>query len=616
MPEHRRRLSTPTVTLRALVVAGCVVAAALALYLGAALAAGDGVRAGTTVAGVSIGGLSQDEAVAKLDAALGKRASKPLKVQVTEHEFAIKPQDAGLSFDAEATVAAVSGRTWNPIELAAGLLGSRAADPVVRVDEEALRAQVEGIATSVDTEPVEPALAMDGTTPVLTPGKQGYVLDEAVLRQALVDSLLEPRAPIQAALVSASPTVTPEAADEALALAEQAVSAPVIVSASDITATLRPKAIARALSFTSENGQLAPQLDGAVLHAAIEDDLAAVETPGRDARFKIKGGKPVIVPSKVGTGISDDELAAAVVPVLGKRTPDRAVSVSIGTREPKLSTEEAEALCITERMSTFTQRFPYAAYRVQNIGQAAKYVNGTILRPGEVFSMNQTMKERTAENGYTEGFIIAPGGVFAEEMGGGVSAATTTVWTGAFFAGLERVFTQAHSIYISRYQPGLEATVSWGNFDMKFKNDTPCGVLITTSMSPTSMTVSFWGSKQYDDVDAEFGPRRDITKFATVYDKSKECLGQEGVKGFTIDVDRVFRKDGKEVDRETITTRYRATPKVVCGEKKPGKDEGKKGAGGTASPSPSPSGSKGDKPKAPADQDAPAVVSDAPKAAR
>ena len=53
--------------------------------------------------------------------------------------------------------------------------------------------------------------------------------------------------------------------------------------------------------------------------------------------------------------------------------PDRSVTVTMGVREPELTTEQAQALGVTERISTFTQKFPYAAYRVQNIGQAARH---------------------------------------------------------------------------------------------------------------------------------------------------------------------------------------------------------------------------------------------------
>ena len=126
---------------------------------------------------------------------------------------------------------------------------------------------------------------------------------------------------------------------------------------------------------------------------------------------------------------------------------------------------------------------------------------------------------------------------------------------------------KAHSIYISRYQAGLEATVGWGLFDMSFTNTSPYGVFITTKMTNTSMTVSFWSTKVYDEIKAEFGPRTNIKPFATIYDKSEKCLGQDGSEGFDIDVDRVFYNDGVEAKRETISTAYRPAPKVICGKK-------------------------------------------------
>jgi vancomycin resistance protein YoaR len=352
--------------------------------------------------------------------------------------------------------------------------------------------------------------------------------------------------------------------------------------------------VGRALTFSSEGGQLVPTLDGSVLHEAIAEELSPIEVEGRDATFRIKNGTPRVVKSKVGTGVSDDELAAAVEGVLDLPAVERRVTVSVGTREPSLTTEQAKALGVKERLSTFTQNFPYAAYRVQNIGQAAERVNGTLLLPGETFSMNDTIKERTEENGYTEGFVVGEGGVFAEALGGGVSAAATTTWTAAFFAGMERVQTIAHSIYISRYQPGLEATVAWGIFDMKFRNDTSNAVFITAGITNTSMTVSFWGTKEYDEITAEFGERTSIVPFQKIYDKSEDCLGQDGVEGFTITVDRVFYKGGEEVRREPITTRYKPAPDVTCGPKpdkkpgtKPGKGDQAAGATGDAAADPS-----------------------------
>lgn len=122
-------------------------------------------------------------------------------------------------------------------------------------------------------------------------------------------------------------------------------------------------------------------------------------------------------------------------------------------------------------------------------------MNCTLLMPGETFSLNDVIKERTEKNGYTEGFVVGAGGVFDEQPGGGVSTAATTAWTVAFYAGMERVQTVAHSIYISRYKPGLEATVAWGIFDMKFRNDTPNAVFITSGITNGSVTVSLWAPR-------------------------------------------------------------------------------------------------------------------------
>jgi vancomycin resistance protein YoaR len=572
--EHQRVSPLARISTRVLIIVGAVVAALAALYLGAVVAAGDGVRSGTVVNGVNIGGMSAEEATATLDRTIGEQAKSDMTILALDQEYVVKPVESGLTFDAEATVEQVSGREWNPLQLLADLTSTREVEPVVVVDEEVLGEQLASLADSVSQPPVEPVLRMERRLPVLKAGTPGRTIDEPATADLMIASLLEPREPIPAPIREIEPQVSAAAADAAVALATSAVAAPVIVDAEGTQVRVPRRAIADALTFQQEGAALVPSLDGARLHDAIRRDLRDVETPGRDATFRIRKGKPVVVKSKVGKGIEDAELADKVQSVLANPRGQRTVAVTMGTREPSLTTEQARALGVKERISSFTQRFPPAAYRTQNIGQAAKYVNGTLLLPGETFSMNDTIKQRTVENGYTVGYIIGTGGVFDEALGGGVSAATTAVWTAAFFAGMQRTDTRAHSIYISRYQPGLEATVAWGVFDMKFTNDTPYGVFITTRMTSSSMTVEFWSTRIYDEIAAVFGPRSNVREYQTIYNKSENCSSQSGMNGFTINVDRVFFQGGKEVKRETITTNYRPSPKVVCG-KKPKKDKDK-----------------------------------------
>ena len=140
---------------------------------------------------------------------------------------------------------------------------------------------------------------------------------------------------------------------------------------------------------------------------------------------------------------------------------------------------------IKEQVSTFTTYYPYAEYRNINIGRAAELVDGTVLKPGETFSLNDIVGERTRENGFTEGFIIS-NGIFKEDLGGGVSQMATTTFNAMFFAGLKDIEHKPHSFYIDRYPVGREATVAWGAVDLRFQNDTPYGVLVHATVTPSS----------------------------------------------------------------------------------------------------------------------------------
>lgn len=569
---------------RSLIIGGSVIGALVLLYVIALISVGSGIPRGTTVMGTSIGGMSEADARSVLEKEFATQSKKPITVTSGRKTFDIVPVEAGLAFDVDATLTQAAEHTYNPFALVGNFFTRRALDPVVLVDSDSLNAQVDGIATVVDQPAVEPTIDMKGLEAVEVAGQSGKEIDRNAAAAAITQAFATGNDQVRVVPAESKPTVSDAALAAAKSQAQQAVSGPVYVTTGAIRAKVGKRVIARSLSFGAENGALVPVLDGAILHKAVASALEPVETAGRSAYFTEANGKVSVVPGKVGKGVSDEDLAAAVGSVLDKNPPARVAPVTVGVREPALSTQAAQDLGVTARLSSFTQNFPYAAYRKQNIGEAARRVNGTVVMPGETYSMNDTMKERTVANGYTVGFVIGQGGIFAQELGGGVSTATTTTWTAAFYAGMEPVQVIAHSIYISRYKAGLEATVAWGIFDMKFKNPYDTPVYIQASATSTSVTVSFWGVPVYSDIKADFGPRRDIKPFKTIYDESKTCLGQGGMEGFTIDVDRVFYKDGVEVKRQTITTKYKPSPEVICGKEKPKKP------GTQFGPTPAPSG--------------------------
>ncbi|GGV01934.1 hypothetical protein [Streptomyces spectabilis] len=124
--------------------AGLVVVAGCGAYGAGLLMNHADVPKGTTVLGVDIGGGTRDEAVKKLDAALGERVNKPLKLTVGGDTVTLKPDQSGLTLDSQATVRAAAGSDYNPVSVIGGLFGGeRVVEPEMPVDEEKLAAALE-----------------------------------------------------------------------------------------------------------------------------------------------------------------------------------------------------------------------------------------------------------------------------------------------------------------------------------------------------------------------------------------------------------------------------------------------------------------------------------------
>jgi vancomycin resistance protein YoaR len=541
----------------------------VAAYLGAVWWTASRVPLGTTVAGVAIGGMDRADAYDDIAAWADDAQSAPIEVTVLDGQTSVVPDAVGLTIDVDAMWSAVPTGGWAIADLVDWFTAEPAIAAVHTVDEEALDAWVGELADDVDIAPREPTLAFEGTTPVLTRGEDGRTLDQDALREGLVAAFLGHDETVVATVALTPPTVSTEAAEASASAAQVLLAAPPTVQSGEATAAVPRPLLSRVVTFEPRDGTLAAVVDGTRMRDRLVRQNPDLATPGRDARFVIRQGAPKVVPSQDGSTVSAADLGDQVAAAFAQYPAGGTLTVAQEPLAPDLTTEEAEGLGITERLSRFTQNYPYAAYRVQNLGQAAEYINGTIVMPGEVYSHNATLKERTVENGYTEGYVIGPGGVFQMDLGGGVSASATATWTAAFFAGMEREQVRAHSIYISRYQPGLEATVAWGIFDMSFRNPYENAVLITAKTTPTSLTVTFWGTREYDDIEAEFGPRTNIRPHGTIVSTAPGCESQSGMDGFDINVDRVFYKDGVEVRRETISTSYRPSPTVVCRQPEP-----------------------------------------------
>ena len=565
----RRRRKGPIV----LAVVATAVIMLAALYAVAFLMAGDKLPRNAVISGVAVGGLSRSAAIDTLNRELGPRATAPIEVTVNGKVGQVAPDDAGLTVDYAASVdAAGGGRSFDPRQIFRVLTGGSTTEATVLVDETKLESAVAGLAEEANQKPRNAALEYDGTRVDQTKARPGVTLEQQAAASAIEEGFLVATAPVELPAEVVEPEVTDDEADQVRKnVAEPAVSAPVKVKAGEAgTFSISREMIAKSLTFATENSTLAPVLDAAELRRNAEPAVKKVQlVRPKNATVRLVNGRPKVVAAVNGTNVAADDLKKAVEPALTAKGDERTVSVELTGAKAKFSTEDARKLGIKEVTGEFTTYFPYAPYRNTNIGRAAELINGTVLKPGETFSLNGIVGERTAANGFVEGFVIQ-GGKFRRELGGGVSQSATTTFNAMFFAGLKDVMHKPHTLYIDRYPAGREATVAWPTLDLKFQNDTKYGVLVQAFRvkgSPGqrgSITVRMWSTKTYDKVVATKAVRSNFTTGRDIEDDSPDCEPQSPVQGFDVRFDRLFYRDGSVVKRENFFWRYAPTDRVRC----------------------------------------------------
>ncbi|PJJ56728.1 putative peptidoglycan binding protein [Mumia flava] len=576
-------MQTPTVSERDRS-RGNLVAVLLLLALGLVVLGGyvalhfvldDRLPVNARIAGVDVGFQTTAEARRTLTSELEGGLDDPVRLTLDAQTYEFTPEEVGFELDVEASVDQTgAGSVWNPLTMIRLLLGSATYPAAVEVDDAALDAQIAEIADAVDRDVVEGRIAYRGTRPVVTQPKSGREVDQERTREVVLEAYPSTQSSLTLPAEVTDPVIESDAISEFVATtAEPAVAQPVTIRAGGKTATLKPRQFAPAVSYEVVGDALEPQVNADRLARPLARATRKIGRAGVDATVEIRSGRPKVVAGRAGIGVGAPAVADALVGVLDERGAARRISVQPTKQPPDVTVKDARGWGIDEKISSFTTNFPYAEYRNVNQGRAASLVNGTILQPGDTFSFNDTVGERTVANGFTTGTMIS-NGVFREDLGGGVSQVATTLYNAGFFAGLEDVEHKPHSFYISRYPTGREATVAWPTVDLRFKNTLDHAVLIQAWVTPSTpsrqgaMNVVMWGTKQYD-VSAGLSARRNLRSPGIRYDPSDRCVPQSGVTGFDVDVYRTLRRGGEVVAEETITAHYNAADTVRC-EKAPG----------------------------------------------
>ena len=521
---------------------------------------------GVHVLGADVAGLSRADAAAEIRAATAARLAQPVVLRVGRRDVRVAPKLIFTLDRAATTDAAVrAGReTWSSRALAllAPLTGETVVAPVLR-ERPAARERLRALLGRFADPPVSAAVVMRGGEPTVRASRAGSAADLDLLLARLAHRVAEGEGRVPVAFAPTKAPVGDAAAAAAADEARRLVSGPVTLAYQGArVATIEAARLASFLRVRPRGGRLLVLIDEQRLGEAIGGVLAAHERAPVDATFAVNGTSSSVVPARDGLAL-DLDAAAVAVTTAAHAEGARTAALRLGAKPADLTTAEAQALGIRERISSFTTDMgPSSANRIHNVQLMADYVDGTVVKPGETFSFNGSVGPRTEARGFREGQMIV-GSLLLPSIGGGVCQTATTLFNNAFEVGLPIVERHNHSFYISHYPKGRDATVAWGGPDFKFRNDMDNGILIKAAYTDSTLTFSFYGTDEGRRVTSTTGPETNRTEPGRTYALDPAApRGSVRVergshqRGFDVTVQRTVTKNGKTIRRDSFASHY------------------------------------------------------------
>ena len=588
------------------IIAAVIGAVFVALLGAAALSTPDAsgtIARGVSVDGIAVGGMAPQAATNALNAHEDALAALPVVVRADGNEFVASPEQLGFSFDIESAVSAAGaiGRDSGVLGRAFRWLKSFASDTdldlVASLDPSAVSATLDEwdieLAGRADS---NATINVENGTLVATYETPSPALVRAGLSERLLEVVLNSDRPAISVDTALANRGVPDAeVDRALENARALLAGPITLTNTEPPSTLALSVadLTGALRSVVDNTTMSITLDVATLEPKFEALRSDFASTFKNAELIIDDDDSVsILPGETGLRVDSAGIVAAALAAskTGSRTGTLPVTADAA---PDVTVADLEALRIEHLVSSFTTYHDCCQNRVVNIQLMADTVNGTIVMPGDTFSINDLVGRRTEEKGYLPAGTIVDGEI-VDTIGGGVSQFATTTYNAVFWGGYTDVTHRPHSIYFSRYPEGIEATLDFPNIDLAFRNDTDGAVYIKTEHTTTSITVKLFASNggrtvegdQRDgstnlavtsdgdtavayQVTGSVSGRFNFTSPDTIYEADTEIepgtsnTKQSGRDGWSVTITRTITYPDTTQDTQEWVARYRSRPLIL-----------------------------------------------------
>ncbi len=431
------------------------------------------IVSGVHIKDIDVSNMSKSDAKYQLENYITNSLPEEIILKHGDYQTTISLSQIGVSFDIKNAVndAYNIGRQGNLFQnnfyVLSTMFGKVNIEPTLNLDVEQLTQNLNEISTQLPDKVVESSYYIDGNNLIITNGKEGNVVDVDATIQSIksaISNFSTINDPIEIVVKSQSPQ----------AINIEQIHSEIYKEPKDAYYTQDPFAV-----YPSENG--------------------------------------------LDFNISIDEAKN----VLGDQTAEE-YTIPLKTLYPNVTTNMIGTEAFPDLLSSYSTKYATSNRdRTTNLQLAANKINGTVLMPGETFSYNKVVGERTIAAGYKEAPIYVSGEV-VDGLGGGICQITSTLYNAVVYANLEVTQRSNHQFVPSYVTASRDATVVYGSIDFQFKNNRNYPIKITCSVSGGIAQFQIFGMKQDDDYEVEISSYETGRTATAIYSEAYKILKRDG----------------------------------------------------------------------------------------
>lgn len=451
-----------------------------------------------SVAGIKTGGLSLNDAATLLSSSI----YVPQKIQLVGagQTFNIDAKDFDLRYDFAGSaqrgfnITRTGNFFYDLTERVNLLFKPKNIGLAVSFDENKLEKIISVISGQISVDPVEPSIKLDNGNIAVNVGVAGTEVNGKALRMAIGQNLsLAKNQDIEIPINVVDHTLMPNEAEQLKARAEKYIGKSLLLKFEYSSFPLTDKDLIKMVDYLTG-------FSNQSLDLVISDIASKVNRDPQNPKFIFENGRVTeFQPALDGIRVDNESLKAKTIYSLNQieSGSDKTIAFDIPVLRtpPEVTTDKINNMGIKELIGRGTSTYFHSIpSRVHNVSLAASRINGTLVKPGDTFSFNDTLGDVSQFTGYQQAYIISEGKTILGD-GGGVCQVSTTLFRSVLNAGLPVIERQAHAYRVGYYEqnspPGFDATVYGPSPDFKFKNDTPAYILIEANADPKNLSLVF-----------------------------------------------------------------------------------------------------------------------------